>query len=160
MKTIGIANDHAGYALKQKIVEHLQEGGHKVVNFGADTSESVDYPDYAHLLATALINGECECGIAICSSGNGINIAVNKHAGIRAALCWQPEVSSMARSHNDANVCTLPARYISEETACRIVENFLSTPFDGNHHQRRINKIANFENDRHTGLSLLLTLNS
>ena len=141
MKIIGIANDHAGYELKQKIAGYLQRKGYIVKDFGADTSESVDYPDYAHPLANAVERGECESGISICGSGNGINMTINKHAGIRGALCWLPEISRLARAHNDANICSLPARFITEETAYRIVDEFLNTPFEGGRHQRRIEKI-------------------
>ena len=141
MKTIGIANDHAGYELKMKILEYLRQKGYAVRNFGADTSQSVDYPDYAHPLAKAVEQGECDMGISICGSGNGINMTVNKHAGIRGALCWTPEISRLARSHNDANICSLPARFINEETAYGIIDGFLNTPFEGGRHQSRIDKI-------------------
>ena len=140
MKTIGIANDHAGYELKLKIVDYLQQNGYVVNNFGADTNESVDYPDYAHPLANAVVQGECDLGISICGSGNGINMTVNKHAGIRGALCWRPEISWLARAHNNANICSLPARFINEETAYQIIDEFLNTPFD-ERHKCRIDKI-------------------
>jgi len=138
---IGITNDHAGYELKLKIVEYLQQKGYTVRNDGADTPDSVDYPDYAHSFAEAVISGKYELGISICGSGNGINMTVNKHAGIRGALCWCPEISRLARAHNNANVCSLPARFISEETAFCIVDEFLNTPFSGGRHLRRIEKI-------------------
>jgi ribose 5-phosphate isomerase B len=138
---IGIANDHAGYELKEKLVDYLQGKGYSVQNFGTDGTASVDYPDFAHPLAHAVENGECDLGISICGSGNGINMTVNKHAGIRGALCWNPEISRLARSHNDANICSLPARFVTPETACAIVDEFLNTPFDGGRHQVRINKI-------------------
>ena len=141
MEIIGIANDHAGYELKLKMVEYLQQKGYTVKNYGADTSCSVDYPDYAHPLANAVEQGVCDLGISICGSGNGINMTVNKHAGIRGALCWTPEISRLARAHNDANICSLPARFIDEETAYRIVDEFLNTPFDGGRHQDRIKKV-------------------
>ena len=142
MKTIGIANDHAGYELKLKMVDYLQREGYAVKNFGADISDPVDYPDYAHPLANAIERGECESGVSICGSGNGINMTVNKHAGIRGALCWHPEISRLARAHNDANICSLPARFITEKEACDIVNEFLNTPFDGGRHQRRIEKMS------------------
>ena len=142
MKTIGIANDHAGYELKLKIVGYLQQKGYAVRNFGADTSDSVDYSDFAHPLAKAVECGECDLGISICGSGNGINMTVNKHAGIRGALCWCPEISRLARAHNDANICSLPARFITEETAFCIIDGFLNTPFEGGRHQCRIEKIV------------------
>ena len=141
MKSIGIANDHAGFGLKLKIAAYLQQKGYAVKNFGADTSDPVDYPDYAHPLANAVAQGECDLGISVCGSGNGINITVNKHAGVRGALCWCPEISQLARAHNNANVCSLPARFITEETAYRIVDEFLNTPFDGGRHQLRVEKI-------------------
>ena len=142
MKIIGIANDHAGYKLKLKMVDYLQQKGYTVKNFGTDTPDPVDYPDYAHPLANAVEHGECELGISICGSGNGINVTVNKHAGIRGALCWLPEISRLARAHNNANICSLPARFISEETAYSIVDKFLNTPFENGRHQTRIDKIA------------------
>ena len=141
MKTIGIANDHAGYELKMKMADYLLRKGYEVKNFGADTSDPADYPDYAHPLANALEKGECGLGISICGSGNGINMTVNKHAGVRGALCWLPEISRLARAHNDANICSLPARFITEETAYDIVDVFLNTPFDGGRHQLRVDKI-------------------
>ena len=142
---IGVANDHAGYGYKLKIIDYLRQKGYEVKNFGADTTEAVDYPDYAHPLANAVLNGECEFGISICGSGNGINITVNKHAGIRGALCWLPEISQLARAHNNANICSLPARFITEETAYQIIDEFLNTQFEGGRHQSRIEKIRNEE---------------
>jgi len=141
MKTIGISNDHAGYEIKQKIVVYLQQKGYEVKDFGSASSEPVDYPDYAHPLAEAVVNGECNLGIAICGSGNGINITANKHTGIRGALCWFPEISRLARAHNNANMCSLPACFISEVTAYRIIDEFINTSFDGGRHQSRIEKI-------------------
>ena len=141
LNIIGVANDHAGYELKLKVVDYLVQKGYTVKNYGADTSESVDYPDFAHILANAIKKGECHFGFSICFSGNGINMAVNKHAGIRGALCWLPEISRLARAHNNANICSLPAQFISVETAYRIIDVFLNTPFDGGRHQRRIDKI-------------------
>jgi ribose 5-phosphate isomerase B len=141
---IGITNDHAGYELKLKIVDYLQQKGYSVQNFGANSLESVDYPDFAHHLADAVQQGQCDWGIAICGSGNGVNMTVNKHAGIRSALCWTPEICTLARAHNNANICALPARFISVETACAIIDEFLDTPFEGGRHQARIDKI-NYE---------------
>ena len=143
MKTIGIANDHAGYELKLKVVDYLQQKGYALKDFGVDKPDPVDYPDYAHPLANAVEKGECALGISICGSGNGINMTVNKHAGIRGALCWQPEVSRLARAHNNANICSLPARFITEDTAYSIVDEFLNTPFEGGRHQIRVEKIRN-----------------
>jgi len=144
MKTIGIANDHAGYELKMKMVDYLRQIGYEVKDFGADTSDPVDYPDYAHLLANAVEQDDCELGVSICGSGNGINMTVNKHSGIRGALCWLPEISRLARAHNDANICSLPARFITEKMAYDIVGVFLNTPFNGGRHQHRVDKIKIF----------------
>ncbi len=138
---IGIAGDHAAYELKPKLIEHLQQLGHEVVNFGMDRPDSVDYPDYAHPLAEAVERYEVELGIAICGSGNGINMTVNKHADIRSALCWNEELADLARQHNKANVLALPARFITEEMAKRITERFLKAEFEGGRHERRVNKI-------------------
>jgi ribose 5-phosphate isomerase B len=142
MKTIGIANDHAGYEMKCDLTDYLRNKGHVVNDYGTDSAASVDYPDYAHPLAFAVEKGICDLGISICGSGNGINMTVNKHAGIRGALCWSPEISRLARAHNNANICSLPARFISTETAIAIVDAFLSTPFENGRHQLRIEKIA------------------
>jgi len=142
MKIIGIANDHAGYELKTKMVEYLRQKGYTVRNFGTDTPDPVDYTDFAHPLANAVEHGECDLGVSICGSGNGINMTVNKYAGIRGALCWLPEISRLARAHNNANICSLPARFISEEMAYGIVDMFLNTPFENGRHQIRIDKIA------------------
>ena len=138
---IGIANDHAGYDLKLKLVEFLKEKGIGCVNFGANTSESVDYPEFGHRLAIAVEKGEVDLGISICGTGNGINITANKHQGIRSALCWNKEISRLARLHNDANILALPGRFISSEEAYEIVDTFLNTPFEGGRHLQRINKM-------------------
>jgi ribose 5-phosphate isomerase B len=142
MKTIGIANDHAGYGLKLKMVDYLQQKGYEVKNFGADTTDSVDYPDFAHPLAIAVEKGECDFGIAICGTANGITMTVNKHQGIRGALCWEPEIARLTRQHNDANIIGLPARFISNQKALEIVKIFLTTDFEGGRHTRRIEKMA------------------
>ncbi|NPA37314.1 MAG: ribose 5-phosphate isomerase B [Chlorobi bacterium] len=142
IKSIAIASDHAGYELKLKLIEHLKKLGVKEIkDFGAYSTESSDYPDYAHPMAEAVESGEYEMGISLCGSGNGINMTVNKHQGIRSALCWNVEISELARAHNDANVCALPARFIDEDLAYAIVDKFLNTGFDGGRHLRRINKI-------------------
>jgi ribose 5-phosphate isomerase B len=139
---IAICNDHAGYELKLKIVEYLQgEGVQELKDFGAYTAESSDYPDYAHPMASAIKRGEFDYGISICGSGNGISMVLNKHLGIRAALCWNPEVAALARRHNDANVLSLPARFISESEALDMIDVFFVTDFEGGRHQRRIDKI-------------------
>ena len=139
---IAVASDHAGFERKQAILKYLQEQGIEYKDFGAFTAESSDYPDFAHSLATAVSNGEFDKGITLCGSGNGINMTANKHQKIRSALCWLPEIAELARQHNDANVCALPARYISNEEAIGIVRIFLNTDFEGGRHQNRVNKIS------------------
>lgn len=138
---MGIACDHAGYEMKVAILAHLAQRGFKVVDFGTNSEESVDYPDFAHPLATAVEQKVVNMGISLCGSGNGINMTMNKHQQIRAALCWTEEISRLARLHNNANVCSLPARFISLDLAKKIVDVFLSTEFEGGRHQRRIEKI-------------------
>ena len=140
-KSIAIANDHAGFKMKNVIVEHLKEEGYEIKDFGSYTPEPVDYPDYAHPMATAVEKGEYDVGISLCGSGNGINMVTNKHQKIRAAICWNDEITKLARKHNDANVCSIPARFIDENTAKRIVDLFLSTEFEGGRHLERIKKI-------------------
>ena len=141
MKTIGICSDHAGYELKQFVKKWLEKQGWPYKDFGTYTAESCDYPDYAHALASSVEAGECYPGIAICGSGNGINMTLNKHQGIRAALCWIPEISSLARKHNNANVLVMPGRFVSEEEAAKIMTEFFHTEFEGGRHQKRIDKI-------------------
>ena len=138
---ISITCDHAGYKLKEKLVKYLLSEQYEINDLGTYSEESVDYPDFGHTLAVAVERKQCDIGISICGSGNGINMTVNKHPGIRSALCWNEEISSLARAHNDANVCALPARFINYETAVVIVKAFLTTGFDGGRHERRINKI-------------------
>ena len=138
---IAIACDHAGYEFKEKLVEYLKSNGHEVKDFGTHSSESMDYPDTAHPMAAAVEKGEFDKGIALCGSGNGICMTANKHQGIRSALCWCTEIAKLARQHNNANVCSLPARFIPYETAREIVDCFLTTEFEGGRHQRRIDKI-------------------
>jgi len=142
---IAIASDHAGFEMKKYIKEFLEKNGHIVKDFGAYSEESSDYPDYAHPLAKAILNKEFDLGFTLCGTGNGINMTVNKYNGIRSALCWTEEIAELARRHNDANVCALPARFINKETAIKIVEKFLNTGFDGGRHQRRIEKIPREE---------------
>jgi len=138
---IAVASDHAGFERKQTVLKYLQEQGIEFKDFGAFTAESSDYADFAHPLAKAVSNGEFDLGITLCGSGNGINMTANKHQGIRSALCWIPEIAALARQHNDANICALPARYITDEQAIEIVKIFLATKFEGGRHQNRINKI-------------------
>ncbi len=138
---IAIASDHAGFELKKELTGYLGKKGYTVKDFGSHTPDNVDYPDYAHILAEAVANGDFDYGISLCGSGNGINMTVNKHQGIRSALCWNVEIAELARRHNDANVCALPARFISISEATGIVDRFLGTPFDGGRHKRRVDKI-------------------
>ena len=138
---LAIACDHAGYEIKEELKKYLEQKGHTVKDFGTNSPESMDYPDTAHPLAAAVENKEYDFGITLCGSGNGINMTANKHQGIRAALCWCVEISALARQHNDANVCSLPARFINLDLAKQIVDTFLSTDFEGGRHQRRIEKI-------------------
>ncbi len=140
---VGLASDHAGYDLKQKVKTLLTEKGLAFKDFGSFSSESCDYPDYAHPLAESIEDNECQIGIAICGSGEGMSITLNKHQGIRASLCWAPEIAEITRKHNKSNVLVLPARFISEETAMDIINKYLNTAFEGGgRHQRRIAKIA------------------
>ncbi len=138
---IAIACDHAGYEYKEKLVEYLRTQGYEVKDFGTHSAESMDYPDTVHPMAAAVEAGEFDRGIALCGSGNGVCMTVNKHQGIRGALCWSVEIAWLARLHNNANVCCLPARFISYEDAQDIVERFLTTEFEGGRHQRRVEKI-------------------
>jgi len=138
---VGLAADHAGYELKEFIKEFLQGRNIEYIDFGCNSKDSTDYPDYAHPMASAVENGQVDFGISVCGSGNGINMTANKHQGIRAALCWNSEISGLARSHNNANVCSLPARYISKEEAIDILSSFIDTEFEGGRHQKRIDKI-------------------
>ena len=141
MKIIGIGSDHAGYEMKEFVKQYLSERGMQYNDFGTYSVESSDYPDYAHPLAYAIEKGEVSLGIAICGTGNGIAITLNKHQGIRAALCWEEEIAQLAVGHNNANVLVLPGRFISKEKAALIIEVFLTTEFEGGRHQRRIDKI-------------------
>ncbi len=138
---IAVASDHAGYERKQAVLKFLVEQGFEFKDFGAYSAESSDYPDFVHPMANAISNGEFDLGITLCGSGNGINMTANKHQKIRSAICWIPEIAALARQHNDANVCALPARYITDEQAVEIVNIFLNTDFEGGRHQRRIDKI-------------------
>jgi len=141
LEKIIIASDHAGFRLKEKLVKWLASKRYEVKDLGCFSEDSVDYPDYAHPLAVAVESGEFACGITICGTGNGINMAGNKHKGIRSAVCWNEDISRLARAHNDANICALPGRFLSESEAILIVKTFLATPFEGGRHKRRIDKI-------------------
>ncbi|NDW17887.1 RpiB/LacA/LacB family sugar-phosphate isomerase [Dysgonomonas sp. 216] len=145
-KPIGICSDHAGYPMKMYLISLLDKKGIAYKDFGAYSMESSDYADFAHPMASAVENGECYPGIAICASGNGINMSVNKHQNIRAALCWTEELAFFARAHNNANVLTLPGLYIPLEEAHKILITFLNSSFEGGRHQRRIDKIPCGEN--------------
>lgn len=141
MKPIALASDHAGLELKAIVEGYLEARGVAYKDFGTDSAESCDYPDFAHPAARAVESGECSMGIAMCGTGNGIAMTLNKHQGIRAALCWNKEIAALARQHNDANVLVMPARFIDAVTALAIVDTFLDTSFEGGRHQRRIDKI-------------------
>ena len=140
-KPIGLASDHAGLDAKKYIISKLDEKAIPYVDFGTYSSESTDYPDFAHKLAKAVEEEECYPGIAICGSGNGVNMTVNKYQKVRAALCWNKEIAKLARAHNDANILSLPGRFLEEEEIYEILVTFLNTPFEGGRHQRRRDKI-------------------
>ena len=138
---IGIASDHAGFALKQFVKQYLEEKGLPYKDYGTYSEESCDYPDFGHALAEAVESGEVYPGIGICGSGEGIMMTLNKHQGIRAGLAWIPEIAHLIRQHNDANVLVMPGRFIDNNTARAIMDEFLSAPFEGGRHQRRVEKI-------------------
>ena len=139
---IAIGNDHAGPDYKKAIIKFLEKQGHEVINYGTDSEASVDYPDFGHPVAIDVETKKVDFGIVICGSGNGIAMTVNKHQGVRAALCWTKEIAELARLHNDANVISIPARFTSIPQAVAMVETFLNTAFEGGRHQNRVNKIA------------------
>ena len=139
---IAIGADHAGFSLKEILKKYLTEKGHQVKDFGPSSEQSVDYPDYAHPVASAVEKKEFDFGLLMCGSGNGINMTANKHAGIRSALCWDSEIAKLSRQHNNANILTLPARFIEEAEAKKCVDVFLSTPFEGGRHEGRVKKIS------------------
>jgi ribose 5-phosphate isomerase B len=141
-KPIAIGSDHAGFEYKQKMVSYLKEKGYNVLDFGVGENKSVDYPDFAHPVASAVENKEAVAGILLCGSANGVCITANKHQGIRAALCWQNDVARLARLHNNANIICLPARFIAFENAVEMTEIFLDTAFEGGRHQNRVSKIS------------------
>jgi ribose 5-phosphate isomerase B len=138
---IAIGSDHAGFDMKRQLIAYLQSNQVTVQDKGCYSSERSDYPDYGHIVANAVLNKDVDLGILMCGSGNGINMSANKHAGIRAALCWNPEVASLARLHNNANILVLPARYLTAEEAEKCVHVFLNETFEGGRHQQRIDKI-------------------
>jgi ribose 5-phosphate isomerase B len=139
---ISIGNDHAGPEYKKAIVEMLKAKGHEVTNYGTDSADSVDYPDFAHAVANDISEAKADFGIIICGSGNGIAMAANKHTKVRAALCWMKEIAALARQHNNANIISIPARYTSIPQAVEMVDTFLNTEFEGGRHQTRVDKIS------------------
>ncbi len=138
---LALGSDHAGFDLKVELRNYLEQLGHEVNDFGPGSADRCDYPDFAHPVANAVENGDVELGVIMCGSGNGINMAANKHQGIRSALCWKKEIAELARQHNDANICALPARYLSVEEAKDIISAFLSESFEGGRHANRVAKI-------------------
>lgn len=139
---IAIGNDHAGPDYKKAIVQYLESKGHQVTNYGTDTIDSVDYPDFGHAVATAVSEGKADYGIVICGSGNGIAMTVNKHQKVRAGLCWTKEIAYLTRLHNDANIISIPARFTSIQQAVEMVDTFIYTQFEGGRHQTRVDKIS------------------
>jgi ribose 5-phosphate isomerase B len=138
---LAIGNDHAGSDLKKKIVALLEDRNIEVVNYGTDQNESVDYPDFAHPVGKSIQENKVDLAIVICGSGNGVNMVVNKYSKVRSALCWNTDLAALARSHNNANILAIPARFVSEEVAIEMVNTFLTTPFEGGRHQNRVEKI-------------------
>ncbi len=138
---IAIGNDHAGTSYKKRVVEYLKNKGIEVINYGTDSVDSVDYPDFVHPVANDVENNHVDMGIIICGSGNGANMTANKHQGVRSALCWTKEIAELAREHNNANILSIPARFVSEMQAIDMVQVFLDTKFAGGRHQKRIDKI-------------------
>jgi len=138
---ISIGNDHAGTNYKQMIQKKLESIGHTVTNYGTNTEDSVDYPDFIHPVADDVENKKADLGIIICGSGNGANMTANKHQGVRSALCWNTEIAKLAREHNDANILSIPSRFVSEELATEMMETFINTEFEGGRHQKRVDKI-------------------
>ncbi len=141
MTKVGMACDHAGFELKEYIKQVLEGKGYSVEDFGTHSTASMDYPDTAHPLAKAVEDGDVDFGVAMCGSGNGITMTLNKHQGIRAALCWAPDIAALAKQHNNANILSMPARFISKEEAVAILEAYLGAEFEGGRHQKRIDKI-------------------
>lgn len=138
---IAIGSDHAGFNYKEAIKDHLLQAGHTVEDLGTFTEASCDYPDYAHAVALAVEEGKAETGVLVCGSANGVAITANKHAGIRAAICWEKEIAILARAHNNANIICIPARFVSTDATFEMVDAFLGTSFEGGRHQTRVGKI-------------------
>ena len=141
VKTVGVACDHAGYPLKKFVLQYLEEKGYPYKDYGTWSDASVDYPDFGHALAEGIENGEVYPGIAICGSGEGISITLNKHQQVRAGLCWIPEIAHLIRQHNDANVLVMPGRFIDNNMARKIMDEFFTATFEGGRHQKRVDKI-------------------
>jgi ribose 5-phosphate isomerase B len=138
---LAVGSDHAGFDLKKDLLVYLSEKGYSLDDMGPNSSDSVDYPDFAHKVASSVETKTCDLGILICGSGNGVCITANKHHGVRAALAWEPELASLARQHNNANVICIPARFVSQEKAFQIVDAYLDSAFEGGRHENRVNKI-------------------
>lgn len=143
LKNIAIGGDHAGFEYKESLIKFLEDLGYTVKDFGTYSKDSVDYPDFAHPVAAAVEDKSNSFGVLICGSANGVAMTANKHQGIRAAICWESELASLARLHNDANIVCIPARFITIEEAKIIVKTFLDTSFEGGRHENRVNKMAN-----------------
>jgi ribose 5-phosphate isomerase B len=141
-KLIPIGSDHAGFELKKAVINHLESKGYELKDFGCYSEESIDYPDFGHPVASLVEENKGMLGVVICGSGNGINMTANKHQGVRSALCWNNEIAQLAREHNDANIIALPARFISEQEALKMIDTFFSVEFEGGRHQRRVDKIS------------------
>jgi ribose 5-phosphate isomerase B len=139
---IAIGSDHAGFEYKTRIIQYLTDQGIEMKDFGTLSTESVDFPDFAHPTASAVENGEVDFGILICGSGQGVNMTANKHQGVRSALCWNTDIARLTREHNNANIIALPARFVAYEYAIEMIEVFLKTPFEGGRHEKRVAKIA------------------
>ncbi len=143
-RLIGMVADHAGYEMKEYLKAELVAKGYRVKDFGTYSEESCDYPDFAHQLGSAVDKGEIPVAFAFCGSGNGINMTLNKHRNVRSAYCWNEDITRLAREHNDANICAMPARFLEKEQVSRFAEIFLATAFEGGRHQRRVEKISNY----------------
>ncbi|MCE7994893.1 MAG: RpiB/LacA/LacB family sugar-phosphate isomerase [Roseivirga sp.] len=142
MKKIGIGGDHAGYDYKKRLIAKLESEGYEVTDFGPDSEASVDYPDYVHPLAIAVESGKLDLGIAVCGSGNGVCMTVNKHQGVRGAQMWNTKLAELARQHNNANIACIPARFVDYDLAEAMIHTFVTTDFEGGRHERRVDKIS------------------
>lgn len=139
---ISIGADHAGFEYKQQLSDRLKEQGHQVTDYGTHSADSVDYPDFAHPVAVDVSDNKADLGVLVCGSANGVAMTANKHAKIRAAICWNEELATLSRSHNNANILCIPARFVSYQTAEGIMDKFIETSFEGGRHERRVNKIS------------------